>query len=315
MPRSFVDMAQRRIVYFTVLAACLFFYWANRAWLSGLLLAGTFFLPWLSLLLSLPAMVSCTVTLQCPDHVTVGTPVRSACHIQCRFPVALISGKMRLYTPATGKKKRVNPGVLLPTGHCGAFRLQCRTLWISDYLGLFRLPVRLQEDRLVLVRPTPVSPGELPDMSRYLCSITRPKAGGGYSENHELRLYRPGDNLQQIHWKLSAKTGTLIIREPMEAQQDAAIVTMELSGTPELLDRKLGQLLGLSTYLISNGVRHKIFCYTGNGMSIHSVTSVQGAMDALDALLQLPHVREDVVPVYPRAIWRHHIGGGGDEKE
>lgn len=166
-----------------------------------------------------------------------------------------------------------------------------------------------------MVRPTPVSPGELPDMSRYLCSIARPKAGGGYSENHELRLYRPGDNLQQIHWKLSAKTGKLIIREPMEAQQDAAILTMELAGAPETLDRKLGQLLGMSTYLISNGIRHRIFCYTGNGMSVHSVTSEQESMDALDALLQLPHAREGVVPVYPKAIWRHHIGGGGDEQE
>lgn len=306
-------MTQRRIVYFTALAACLLFYWANRAWLSGLLLAAAFFLPWFSLLLSLPAMVSCKISLQCADHVTVGTPTRVSCNIQCRFPVALLTGKLRLYIPAAGKKKWIKPGTVLPTAHCGAFRLQCSYLWICDYLGLFRLPVRVNEDRLVLVRPVPVSPGELPDMSRYLCGITRPKAGGGYSENHELRLYRPGDNLQQIHWKLSAKTGTLIIREPMEAQQDAAILTMVLSGQPDQLDRKLGQLLGMSVFLAEQGIRHRIFCYTGKGMSIHSVATEQDATDALDALLQMSPAQDDVLPVYPKAIWRHHIGGGDHE--
>lgn len=307
-------MIQRRIVYLTALAAGLFFYWANREWLSGLLLMAIVCLPWLSLLLSLPAMVSCKVSLQCPDHVTAGTPARVTANFRCRFPVAMVGGTLRLYTPATGGKRHLKSGASLPTAHCGAFRLQCGHLWIYDYLGLFRLPVRLREDRLVLVRPIPASPAQMPDMSRYLSSITRPKAGGGYAENHELRLYRPGDNLQQIHWKLSAKTGTLIIREPMEAQQDAAILTMVLSGDPDLLDRKLSQLLGMSTHLAANAIRHRIFCYTGSGMSIHSVSSEQDARDALDALLQLPYAREDITPVYPKAIWRHHIGGGDDEK-
>ncbi|MBR2633811.1 MAG: DUF58 domain-containing protein, partial [Lentisphaeria bacterium] len=43
----------------------------------------------------------------------------------------------------------------------------------------------------------------------------RPKPGGGYGENYEIRQYRPGDNLNQIHWKLSAKVGDLMLREPM----------------------------------------------------------------------------------------------------
>ena len=191
--------------------------------------------------------------------------------------------------------------------------MQCKYLWVSDYLGLFRLPLRLRETRLVLVRPMAQLPAQLPDMSRYLCNITRPKPGGGYSENHELRQYRPGDNLQQIHWKLSAKTGELIIREPMEAQQNAALLTMELSGEPEVLDKKLGQLLGMSRYLAENGIKHRIFCYTGEGMVILSVSSEQEAVEAVDQLLQQPLAEAGEIPAYPKAIWRHHIGGGDSE--
>lgn len=306
-------MTQRRIVYLTALAGSLFFYWAYRAWLSGLFLVAVVFLPWLSLLLSLPAMISCKVTLQCPDRVTVLNPARTSLEVHCRLPVPEIGGKLQLFIPATRKKKRLKPGASLPTAHCGAFRIRCRRLWICDYLGLIRLPVKVREDRLVLVRPVASLPGQMPDMSRYLCGITRPKPGGGYAENHELRLYRPGDNLHQIHWKLSAKTGSLIIREPMEAQQDAAILTMELSGPPEVLDKKLGQLLGMSSHLAENGIKHRIFCYTGSGMAIYGVSNEQEATDAVDALLQMPHAEEAIRPVYPKAIWRHHIGGGDSE--
>ena len=220
---------------------------------------------------------------------------------------------MRLLTLATGKQKRIKPGSALPTDHCGAYRIQCRHLWAADYMGLIRLPVRLGEDRLILVRPAAILPEQLPDISRYLCSITRPKAGGGYAENHELRQYRPGDNLRQIHWKLSAKTGDLIVREPMEAQQDMVHVTMELSGVPEVLDRKLGHLLGMSIYLAENNIKHRILCYTGKGIIDQSVSNIQEAQNAIDVLLQQPAAAEDEIPVYPKSLWRHHIGGGGSE--
>mgnify|MGYP003288043728 CR=1 FL=1 len=306
-------MTQRRIVYLTALTAGIVFYWANRSWLSAQLLLIVAVLPWLSLLLSLPAMVSCKVELQCPDRVTVGFPARVALEIRCRFPVALIMGKLRICSLAVGKTQKLKPGSALPTAHCGAFRIQCYRLWIADYLGLFRLPVRLREDRLVLVRPVPSLPAQMPDMSRYLCGTTRPKPGGGYAENHELRLYRPGDNLQQIHWKLSSKTGKLIIREPMETLQDAAVLTMELSGRPDVLDRKLGLLLGMSTHLAEKSIKHRIFCYTGKGMEICSVSTEQEALDAVDRILQLPTVAADKTPPYPKAIWRYHIGGDDSE--
>lgn len=306
-------MAARRIVYGIALAGAVAFYWASRNWLSAVLLIIAVAIPWLSLIVSLPAIFSCKAALQCPAAVTVGVPAKVSLTAKCRFPMPVVGGKLRLLTVATGKKKRLKPGAALPTEHCGAYRLQCRNLWAADYMGLIRLPVRLREDRLVLVRPVTILPEQLPDLSRYLCNITRPKPGGGYAENHELREYRPGDNLRQIHWKLSAKTGELIVREPMEAQQNAMHLTMELSGEPEVLDRKLGQLLGMSTYLAENNIKHRILCYTGKGMADLSVSNAQEALDAIDHLLQQPAAPEEEIPVYPKSLWRHHIGGGGSE--
>ena len=305
-------MAGRRIVYWLALAGSIFFYWASGNWLSAVLVLMALGLPLLSLLLSLPAMLTTKVRLQLADHVTVGMPVTASLAVRCQFGKPKVSGKLQMTDLSTGKKKRVKPGAPLNTQHCAAYRLQCSHLWVSDLLGLIRLPVSVKENRLLVVRPKPALPQQMPDMNRYLSSVTRPKPGGGYSENHELRLYRPGDNLKQIHWKLSAKTGDLIIREPMETQQNAFILTMELSGTPESIDSKLSRLLGMSQYLAENDLRHRIFCCTGNGMQIYPIGCPQDALDAIDAILQQPPATEEL-PTYPHALWRHHIGGDGSE--
>lgn len=305
-------MVGRRIVYTLSLAAAVAFYWASRNWLSAILLLMAVGLPWLSLILALPAIITGKGQFQCPSHVTVGTPAKAVFTFTSRFPAPPVSGKLRLVTLSTGKGKRIQPGSALPTDHCGAYRLRCSHFWAADYMGLIRLPVFLKENRLVLVRPIAVKPAEMPDMSRYLNTVTRPKPGGGYSETHELRQYRPGDNLRQIHWKLSAKTGDLIVREPMEARQDAVLLTMELSGTPEILDFKLGRLLGMSSLFAENGIHHKIACYTGNGILDFSVSNETEAMDAIDTLLQQPLATPEDTPTYPKAIWQHHIGGAAD---
>ena len=72
-------------------------------------------------------------------------------------------------------------------------------------------------------------------------------------------------------------------------------------------------LLGMSTYLAEKGIKHRIFCYTGKGMEICSVSNRQEALDAVDNILQLPAVAADKTPPYPKAIWRYHIGGDGSE--
>lgn len=305
-------MAQRRLLYLTALLGCLVFYWAYRAWLSGILLTAVLLLPVLSLLLSLPMMLLCRVRFRCPEHLTRGQNAHAEFTARCPLPCGLIGGKLRLRMPLHSKRTRVPVGSL-PTGHCGALLIRKPRPWVSDYLGLWSIPLRATPDRRVLVRPTPVHLPAPPDLSRYLSHALRPKPGGGYSENHEFRLYRPGDNLRQIHWKLTAKTGKLILREPLESRQDAALLTLELRGTPEQLDRKLGQLLWLSQYLIGMDIPHRIACLTGSGLQLLSVGTQTDILPAVDTLLCSLPAPADRKAEYPRALWRFHIGGDSHE--
>ena len=181
----------------------------------------------------------------------------------------------------------------------------------GNFVELFQDP---QDKKLLLVRPVPVALEDPPDMSRYLVNAWKPKPGGGYSENHELRLYRPGDNLHQVHWKLSAKTGKMILREPMEAIRGLSKVTLLLRGTPGELDQKLGKLCWVSLYLLQKEVPHQIQCLTGRGMVDLDVSGQEDVLAALDVLLKAPVAEKTAQPEYGYASWRYHIGGDGDEE-
>ena len=300
-------------MYLAAVFGCLAFYWAYREWLSWVFLMAVVFLPWLSLLLSLPAMILCRVELRCPIRAAVGDSVAITLGTSGFFPAPKIKGRVRVKHLLTGKLQKLPLGAELPTGHCGGLEIYSAGLWVCDYLGLFCLPVFGRDKKTLVVRPAPVPLEEPPDMSRYLVNAWKPKPGGGYSENHELRLYRPGDNLHQVHWKLTAKTGKMILREPMEAIRGLSKVTLELRGTPEELDQKLGKLRWLCGYLLQKEVPHQVLCLTGRGMERWEINGQEDVLRALDILLKSPVAEKAAQPEYGYASWRYHIGGHSDE--
>ena len=305
-------MTLRRIVYAAALLGAVVFYWAYREWLSWLVLMLLVFLPWFSLLLSLPAMLCCRAEISCPQAVEKDARVSLLWQGRSPFPLPRLTGRLLVKNHLCGTKMRLRSGDELPTDHCGLLGITLRRPRCHDYLGLFSLPIRRQSQCTVLVRPTPVAPAQVPDLSRFQVNMWRPKPGGGFSENHELRLYRPGDNLKQVHWKLSAKTGKLISREPMEPIRNQMLLTTTLRGTPDELDTKLGRLLWMSRHLLSLELPHSIQCFTGAGLMDLDITCPEDLTRAMDALLRAPTAPE-AQATFSTAHWRHHIGGAGDE--
>jgi len=232
----------------------------------------------------------------------------------CHLPMPPFRGILRLRSCFTAEVLRYNADKGIPTEHCGGYTVTVEKARVCDYLGLFAFPVPQKEEKILRILPKPVPISEIPDLKRHLSLLWRPKPGGGYAENHELRLYRPGDRLNQVHWKLSAKTGKLILREPMEPQQGLILVTMTLQGTPEILDRKLGRLLWLGNHILQQELPFELRVLTGNGIVSFSVTDSQELNRAMDALLCAGVATEGSIRdrCYS-ASWHYHIGGAPDE--
>ena len=307
-------MAGRRLVYLAVLSGCGIFYIAYGEWFSYLALMLVLLLPWLSLVLSLPAMLSFRLTLEGAEFLTAGAPGELWLQGGSRLPLPPFRGRIRVKRCFTGEQFWYDASKGLPTVHCGGLIAAGEKAAVCDYLGLFSLPVRFRESRTICVRPNPLPIPALPELDKYLARSWRPKFGGGFAENHELRPYRPGDNLNQIHWKLTAKTGKWMLREPMEPQRGLVLVTMEVSGTPEELDRKFGRLTWLGQHLLEKNLPFQLRALTGQGISTFDLTDPGQLQRHIDELLCMPEAKEGSLGDRAfAASWHYHIGGDVDE--
>lgn len=303
-------MLWRRIVYLVSVTGCFGFYIAYGEWLSWLLLMALAFLPLFSLLLSLPAMALTRARLDCPAAVLLAQQVKPEVTPECGLP-CLVSWRFRVRLPHSDKPHRLKKDAAFTAEHCGCVTLELRSAWKYDYLGLFRWPLRRRETRQILVWPKPVPVEDLPSLKRYLAARRVPKPGGGFAEDYDLRLYRPGDNLRQIHWKLAAKTGKLVFREPTVPVRGKLALTMALSGTPDELDEKLGKLLYVSQTLLKQALAHELHCLTGDGVKVCAISDEAALSAAMAELLCARPASEGAAPSV-HASWQYHIGGEPD---
>ncbi len=305
-------MHSRRILYLVALIGCTGFYIAYGRWLSWLLLMALVFLPLFSLLLSLPAMLLLKVRFSIPGAVQIGEQISLKPELNCPLPRPLVSWQYRISAPYSGETRKQKDATPLIARHCGCIKLELRKPRKYDYLGLFRWRLCRRFTQEILVWPKPVPVENLPSLKRYLAARWKPKPGGGFAENYELRVYRPGDNLRQIHWKLAAKTGKLITREPSVPVRGKMVLTMRLSGQPDEIDAKLGKLLYISQYLLKMELSHELHCLTGDGMKVYAISDTQTMEAAMAELLCAGVTVEREMPKI-RASWLYHIGGAQDE--
>ena len=180
---------------------------------------------------------------------------------------------------------------------CLAYRCTCRPLALS-------LSSRNRRSRR--------KPAELPNLSHFQYRSYHPKPGGGFSEIHDLREYRPGDSLHEIHWKLSAKSDKLIVREAEEPDLGLIVLSFDFSGTRTQLDSTLRQLLWLSGWLIDRGVPHQIDGIEPDSLEpqTKSVKTLDDLKSLLNTLLQT-HLTGNTPSLasraYPHADWRYHV--------
>lgn len=307
-------MAGHRIVYFAAALCGVMVYVANGAWMTGITLAVILGLPMLSVLVSLPGILTFRMEIEGPEKLPMGEDGELWLLGTSPYPMMPFRRRLQMKHLGSGSILPYQPETGIPTVHCGAYQVTAEKCRVCDYLGLVSFPVRRKDRKQVIVRPRALPLQDVPDLSQFVPKVWRPKFGGGYGENHELRLYRPGDSLNQVHWKLSAKTGKLTIREPMEPLRGQLLLTMTLRGTREELDRKFGRLQWLGTYLARKELAFELRVLTGDGVRGFRITSERELSKAVDALLCAPEalvgsIREDRFP----ASWQYHIGGQPDE--
>lgn len=307
-------MARNRILYLGILIGALVFHMYYPLWLSWFLLLAAAGLPLFSLLLSLPLWLSAKVRLEGPGRTALGQPAGARLRLDTKVPAGRCYVRLVSQTKKRSRRALLKGAMTLPldTGHCTKTRIQIKSLRILDYLGLFYLPQKPPEPLCVEVWPDSIAPEPLPDVTKLLSPPLRPKAGGGYAEVHELRDYRPGDPMRDVHWKLSAKTDKLIVREAQEEIRRDVILFLALRGVGDEADSCLGQLLYLSRWLLDQGIAHRVLCACGENDTVNAKVCSTEALDRLisELLGRLPEIRPwsgGAAPRSSQSAWLYAI--------
>ena len=182
--------------------------------------------------------------------------------------------------------------------NCGELTVVCTRAWLRDHLDLYNRKTAPFAPAKVMVYPQNVRLDVHLDPN----STGSPKEGGPMqnrrgndpSEVFDLREYAPGDDIRSIHWKLSVKTDTLVLRQSgAPTYYDLALlVDIGLTQNGESTDtqeRSAAIAYGAAAMrdLVRQGVRSCLAVPTAEGMVLMPVSSREEYQDALSRWLRL----------------------------
>ena len=251
-------MLTRRVIYVISLAGLVAFYALYPFWISQYFVIVMLLLIPLDLLVSMPGVLTRRISLSAPPVLDIGSSgtLFLTTHLRKPFPSGRI--KARLITIGddftTRRKIICDPedgsrhSIAIDTSHCGVTVFKIKRLNTSSVIGLFSPAVSVDCMATSMILPAPKKPKHIVSLPRGV--ILAPKPGGGFSENIDLRPYRKGDPVRSIHWKLSAKYDSIIIREPLVPPRHSRLVRfVKWSGARER-DIIVGRLRWVSDYLL-----------------------------------------------------------------
>jgi len=293
-------MLMCRLIYaFSLVGSALFFV-LYPFWFSWYLFVLLLLLAPFDFLISLPGMLSRKIALRAPRVIEQhggGTLVIETVS-KNRFPVRCIKAWLKVTSDDFSVRRRFILGaenksrfdVTIDTSRSGVTVFTSKRIWIVSLIGLFCLPADVDCRTGALVLPPPVKPPHTVTLPRGV--ILRPKPGGGFADEGDLRPYRNGDLMRTGRWKVSAKFDSLIIREPLIPQAHSRLLHAARWNGARERDLILGRLRWVSDFLLKWELSH--FVKLGEGGPIADITKIE---DLYNYLYLLLGGRADAIPI------------------
>src|SRR6202035_1975622 len=181
-------------------------------------------------ILSSITLTGIEMRLELPEHIFAGQPARAQVELQNEkltlpsFSLRVEAGKTKkapavalletpVYFPYVPKRERVRQSVPITFARRGAYRQDAFRIVTRFPFGFLQKTRRVALPADALVYPS-VEPSRdfleiLPALQGALESLSK---GGGH-DLYALRGYVPTDSARHVHWKASARSGSLMVRE------------------------------------------------------------------------------------------------------
>lgn len=198
---------------------------------------------------------------------------------------------------------------------CGCVQIQVESAAIYDLFGIWKRPLKISADATINVIPETfyldlhIAPGLL--VNNDSIEYSREKMGSDVSEIFGIREYRPGDNIKNIHWKLTSKCDDIMVKQPSLPLENSILLLLETSidsedeKRAEIFDALAEIYITISQTLIDNKISHQIAWYDQHNQTfftydieeegdIHSVIGrILSAEHKLDKMHALEHYTQE----------------------
>ena len=136
--------------------------------------------------------------------------------------------QVRTVIPRLRRGERGSRAYRLPTRQRGIFDVGPVVVARADPFGLFRKSRRHGETERIWVYPRVLPFVALPTgLTRHLEGPSSDTAPAGSITFHRLRDYVVGDDLRMVHWRSSARTGTLVVKHNVDTSQPYTVVLLD----------------------------------------------------------------------------------------
>ncbi len=188
----------------------------------------------------------------------------------------------KIAIPLSRKKNSFR--IPIDASQIGMITISVKKIVLFDYLSLLRKEVDITLDASCLILPKERSIGDFPPAvpKDGPDEFTESESIGNISSDvKEIREYRPGDRLQRIHWKLSAKLDDLFVKE-MAYTSSLAIILV-----PELCEREIhdtaASLLSCIKIMYTKKERFELCIYNDKACDYRffTVTDEAGMLEAM----------------------------------
>ena len=150
-----------------------------------------------------------------------GETVRLSVQLICRCPLPVSPLRVFVQTDertieytVTLEKQTAVLGADLPARHVGTPAVGVRQILFTDILGLIRGKANTEEMLMPLtVLPRSFTTDPLRFLSDSEGGLQQNRAAEDLSSPEDIRVYRHGDPLKRVHWKLSARKRELLVRK------------------------------------------------------------------------------------------------------
>lgn len=184
--------------------------------------------------------------------------------------------------------------------YCGKISIKLENMQFYDFLGFFSTLVNSQEETHIYVLPDtfPIAMNLINHLIDHedqdVDSLSKTRANHG--ELTGIKEYVIGDNLKQVHWKLTSKFDEMIVKELTESIDQSLLILLETSivdgevkDKSDVADAIMEAYISISRSLIDNEQIHRIgwFDHEMNQTRIEHISSHDQITQLLPSLLTL----------------------------